>query len=60
MTLGEAIALLSGLRSFLPQVGLDKYKASVQLGIEALKHRRRLQWYCQHCTMPPLPGETKE
>ncbi len=57
MTIDEAIALLSGLRSLLPEVGLNKYTASVQLGIEALK---RIRKECEGTFTILLPGETKE
>ena len=37
MRIDEAIKLLNELQSLLPDVGFNKYTASVKLGIEALK-----------------------
>lgn len=60
MTIDEAIKLQTELKSLLPEVGFNKYLASTQLGIEALKFidAERKSGYIDVSDL--LPGETTE
>lgn len=60
MTIDEAIKLQFELKELLPEVGFNKYQASTQLGIEALKRVEGNRHYPQPTVYPLLPGETKE
>ena len=60
MTTDEAIKLQGELKALLPEVGFNKYQASTQLGIEALKVTQRNRKYLYKSGEVPLPGETKD
>jgi len=60
MTIDEAIKLQVELKSLLPEVGFNKYIASTQLGIEALKFYKAITASPGLSPKFPLEGETKE
>lgn len=60
MTIPEALKLLGELRNLLPEVGFNKYMASVKLGIEALEEVKRSRICPPNGICALLPGETEE
>ena len=60
MKLEEAIELQDELLSLLPEVGFNKYIASTQLGIEALKRYQNLRSRHRIPYWERLPGETED
>lgn len=60
MTIDEAIKLQSELRNLLPEVGFNKYVASVDLSIEALKRWKKHRQQFKAWQYDFLPGETEE
>ena len=60
MTIDEAIKLQGELKSLLPEVGFNKYIASTQLGIEALKRCKNFRDNSQTWGYMSLQGETEE
>ena len=60
MTLAEDIELLTELLPMLHEVGFDKYKPAITLGIEALKYVHDIRHICHTPNPDLMPGETKE
>jgi len=60
MTIDEAIKLQEQLCNLLPEVGFNKYVASVKLSIEALRRWKKHRQTFQAWRYDFLPGETEE
>uniref|UniRef100_A0A6H2A661 Uncharacterized protein n=1 Tax=viral metagenome TaxID=1070528 RepID=A0A6H2A661_9ZZZZ len=60
MTLKEAIKLQDELLGLLPEVGFNKYIASVRLGIEAMEAITAVRIFLHDHLLMTLPGETED
>lgn len=60
MTADEAIKLLDELQGLLPEVGFNKYIASVRLGSEALRAIKYARNHAPAIIFVRLPGEERD